>query len=82
MYKAIYFAILIHLSLANQAPGKTGALMFELNHENFDDVIDEILEKPKETLPLFIVMLMGECTVGKCPTFMKDVHLVADIVKR
>ena len=25
---------------------------------------------------------MGECTVGQCPKFMKDIHIVADIAKK
>lgn len=56
--------------------------MFDLSEENFNEVIQELLEKPKDTLPIFINMMMGECTVGQCSKFMKDLHIVADIVKR
>ena len=56
--------------------------MFDLSEENFAEVIEELLEKPKEALPVFVTMMMGECTVGQCPKFMKDIHIVADIVKK
>ncbi len=70
------------VSAEDAAPGKTGDLIFDLNIDNFNKVVTEILEKPKEALPIFIVMMMGECTVGACPKFMKDIHLVAEIAKR
>jgi len=42
----------------------------------------EFLTKPDDTLPLVVNMVMGECTVGKCVSFAKDVNIVAGIVKR
>ena len=82
MWPSLYICLLIAIVTAGDAPGKTGALIFDLNKDNFNEVVTELLEKPKETLPIFIAMMMGECTVGQCPKYMKDIHLVAEIVKR
>lgn len=45
------------------------------------DTLKELYETPKDALPIFINLVTGECTVGKCPEFYKTLNQVADIVK-
>jgi len=52
-----------------------------LTEENFDDMLLEFLNKPKDTKPLLLTLVMGECTVGGCVNFSKDLHKLAGIVK-
>jgi len=39
------------------------------------------LDKPDDTKPLIINMVFGECTVGICAKYAKDIHLLAGIIK-
>ena len=41
----------------------------------------DFLEKPKDTKPLIVNMVTGECTVGGCPFYAKEINLFAGIVK-
>ena len=54
---------------------------FDLNDANFEATLHEIMNN-KDSLPLFINMLVGECTLGKCPEWSRDIHRVARIAGR
>ena len=55
--------------------------MFYLNDDNLEDVVKEFLEKPKDTKPLFVNMVVNECTAGSCAKFAGDSNRVATITK-
>ena len=40
---------------------------FDLNEDNYIEVFREFYDKPDTVKPLFINMLVGECTVDVCP---------------
>jgi thioredoxin-like negative regulator of GroEL len=54
---------------------------FNLNSDNIKEVLVEFLENPDNVKPLLVNLIMGECTVGGCVKFSKDLHLLAKIVK-
>lgn len=60
---------------------KSSYATFDLNEENIMDTLREFYEKPKDTLPLMVNLVTGECTEGDCPAFYKTLNLAADIVK-
>ena len=60
---------------------KSSYSTFDLNEENVMDVLREFYEKPKDTLPLMVNLVVGECTEGECPEFYKVLNLASDIVK-
>ena len=45
-------------------PGKSGEVLFDLNADNYNQVITELVENPKDSLPILVFMMLGECTVG------------------
>ena len=75
MRPLLNLAFLLHLVSCELAT-------YDLNDENFESTMLDLLNKPKETLPLFINMLMGECTLGECPGWSRDLHKVARIAQR
>ena len=42
----------------------------------------DMLENPKNQKPLFLNMLLGECTLGDCPGWVSAIHKVAKIAQR
>ena len=55
---------------------------FDLNEDNYIEVFRDFYVDPDNTLPLFINMLVGECTTGVCPVYYKDSNIVAGITKK
>ena len=55
---------------------------YELTSDNFEDTIREFIDNPKDTKPLLITIVVGECTVGQCVKFSKDIYKLAAIVKK
>ena len=55
---------------------------FDINDDNFNDIIMDMLENPKNQKPLFLNMLLGECTLGDCPGWVSAIHKVAKIAQR
>ena len=70
----------ISLVLADEVT-KSSYAAVDINEENIMDILREFYEKPKDTLPLWVSLVTGECTVGECPAFFKTLNLVSDIVK-
>ena len=60
---------------------KSSYATYDLNEENVMDMLREFYEKPKDTLPLMVNLVTGECTEGECPAFYKILNLASDIVK-
>jgi hypothetical protein len=53
----------------------------DMREDNVMDLLKEFYEKPKDTLPMWVSLVTGECTLGECPAFFKTLNLVSDIVK-
>ena len=54
---------------------------FSLRSDNIHAVLKEFWDDPDKAKPILVNMVMGECTVGGCVKFSKDIHRVAKIVK-
>ena len=80
--KNILIVGIIYLSgVIADAVTKSSYATYDLNEENIMDTLREFYEKPKDTLPLMVNLVTGECTEGECPEFYKTLNLAADIVK-
>ena len=77
---AIFLVLCVDLIIAD-AITKSSYATFDLNEENIMSVLAELYEKPKDSLPIFINLVTGECTLGECPEFYKTLNMIADIVK-
>ena len=48
---------------------------------NIKEVLTDFYTNPDKAKPLLVTKIMGECTVGVCNRFSKDLSIVANIVK-
>ena len=46
----------------------------------FKNILDEFGKK-KDSVPIFIALIVGECSVGHCARFTRDLHLVSRKIK-
>jgi hypothetical protein len=42
----------------------------------FKNIISEFGKK-KDSVPIFIALIVGECSVGHCARFTRDLHIVS-----
>ena len=73
------FTLLLRLSNTSDRVGLKGT--FDLSDANFKDIMMEYWEKP-DTTALFVNLITGECTLGKCVRYIKEVNQVSKIVKK
>ncbi len=59
LFKTVFILYIIQLISCSilHPPGKSGEVLFDLNGDNFDYVVTEMVDKPKDTLPLFVIMM-------------------------
>ena len=71
----------IGIAIADDVPVTSSYAAVDMREDNVMDLLKEFYEKPKDTLPIWVSLVTGECTLGECPAFFKTLNLVSDIVK-